>query len=444
MEYPVLLALPRSRDVLDTAIAQWRGEPALPRFPLPDRFRFDRDFPMVPMGRVPGAGLGLPPAVNPLLAEQFVVRGSIEAAGPEEIPETLNGQLVLADPQIDIYSTCFADTAIGTADEVAGRLNLTALHAAGLDGEGVAIGIIDTGVNLDFLEQRLGKRPAFDPAYSWKPAGSPVEPGSFPKGHGTMCAHAALLAAPKATLFDMPALVGTPAGGSPIGARISTVYVALSTWVAQALIALPASGEPKYRAVVLSNSWGMYNPSWDLPAGHAGRYSDNPLHPFTGTLKVLGTNDVDIVFAAGNCGAECPDDRCQNVFAGAITGANASPEFLTVTGCDLNDRRTGYASRGPGIAGMAAEKPDLAAYTHYAGSGALGDGIPDKGTSAACPLVAGIVAALRTKVPGRVVPPPALNKLLRESARGAAAGWNGEMGFGIVDPAEAARRLGLI
>jgi hypothetical protein len=444
VEYPVLLALPRSRDVLDTVLAQWRGEPTLPRFPIPDQFRFDRDFPIVPMGRVPGAGLGLPPSPDPLLAEQFVVRGSIEAASPEEIPETLDGRLVLADPQVDVYSTCFTDAAIGTADDVASRLDLAALHAAGLDGEGVAIGIVDTGINLDFLEGKLGKRPAFDPAYSWKPPGSAVDPGHFPRGHGTMCAYAALLAAPKATLLDIPALIGTPAGGAPIGARISTVYVAVSGLVAQALIALPATGQPKYRAIVLSNSWGMYHPSWDFPAGHPGRYSDNPQHPFTATLKVLSINNVDIVFAAGNCGAECPDDRCQNVFAQSITGANASSEFLTVTGCDLNDRRAGYASRGPGIAGMATEKPDVAAYTHYAGSGALGDGVPDKGTSAACPLVAGIVGALRTQVPGQQVSPSALNKVLRDSARGAANGWNGETGFGIVDPAEAARRLGLI
>ena len=102
--------------------------------------------------------------------------------------------------------------------------------------------------------------------------------------------------------------------------------------------------------------------------------------------------------------------------------------MLTVAGCDLSDERVGYSSQGPGISGMAANKPDVAAYTHFLGSEALGPGKPDKGTSAAA-----------------VVSPAALNEHLRRAARKPLGGdWNKDIGFGIVDPVAAAVDLSLV
>src|SRR5262249_44100118 len=86
---------------------------------------------------------------------------------------------------------------IGTANDVAAKLNVAALRANNLDGDGVAIAIVDGGINLDFLEQKLGFRPKLDSAYSWRPPGVAVEPGAYPPGHGTVCAYPALLAAPQ-------------------------------------------------------------------------------------------------------------------------------------------------------------------------------------------------------------------------------------------------------
>lgn len=115
-------------------------------------------------------------------------------------------------------------------------------------------------------------------------------------------------------------------------------------------------------------------------------------------------------------------------------GANAHTKGLTVAGCNINGRVVGYSSRGPGIAGMAREKPDLAAFTHYLGSEVLGVGQPDGGTSAAAPLVGGIIAALRGKHTPKSMPPEELYRRLRQSAaKSGAKTWDPGLGFGVVD-----------
>jgi hypothetical protein len=123
-------------------------------------------------------------------------------------------------------------------------------------------------------------------------------------------------------------------------------------------------------------------------------------------------------------------------------------EVLTLAGCDTTDLRVGYSSQGPSIAGMYAQKPDCTAYTHFLGSEVFGGGIPDTGTSAACPVAAGCVAALRssTAIPPATLPTNVLFDQIRRSARrvsGAPGSWNGDYGFGIIDPLAVAAALGI-
>ena len=205
-------------------------------------------------------------------------------------------------------------------------------------------------------------------------------------------------------------------------------------------------GRAKIQGACHQQQLGHVSFQLDFPAGHRGRYADNPRHLFTRSVSAMSTIDnVDIVFAAGNCGGECPDEKCQQVTTATITGANASLDVLTVAGCDLSGHRVGYSSQGPAIAGMAASKPDLAGYTHFMGSEALGAGKPDKGTSAAGPLVAGCIAALRTRLDPQGTPPSQLNSQLCQSARKSqSADWNADLGHGIIDPVAAAAALGLL
>jgi hypothetical protein len=114
------------------------------------------------------------------------------------------------------------------------------------------------------------------------------------------------------------------------------------------------------------------------------------------------------LFAAGNCGTPCPSSRCGGQTNPSIIGANAHQDVLTIAGCDVHDQRVGYSSQGPAIAGMGPNKPDLTAYTHFLGSEAFGAGTADSGTSTACPVAAGCVAALRSLIAPNIVTPPAL------------------------------------
>lgn len=158
------------------------------------------------------------------------------------------------------------------------------------------------------------------------------------------------------------------------------------------------------------------------------------------------TSGIDIVFAAGNCGAQCPDNRCVAT-TNTITGANAHDDVLTIAGCDTGDQRVGYSSQGPSIAGMPQDKPDVTAYTHFLGSEAFGVNTPDSGTSAACPIAAGCIAALRTSLPHSATPPKALISQVELTARQIApytAGWNKDYGYGIIDPVAIAQSLGLM
>lgn len=105
-----------------------------------------------------------------------------------------------------------------------------------------------------------------------------------------------------------------------------------------------------------------------------------------------------MVFAAGNCGPLCPASTCHGLGPGlAINGANSHPDVLTVGAVDVTGALAGYSAQGPGT--LSNEKPDLLGYSHFLGSEALGHRKPDDGTSAAAPVVAGVVAALRSQFP---------------------------------------------
>src|SRR5262249_59388689 len=139
----------------------------------------------------------------------------------------------------------------------------------------------------------------------------------------------------------------------------------------------------------------------DFPPASTSRFIDNPAHPFHGLVVALATVGVDVIFCGNNCGnlsncaGTCASGTCLSKTDRMIMGANAYPEVLTVGGCAANDRMVGYSSLGPSIAGMYQQKPDLVAYTHFLGSKAVACWVPDTGVSAACPLAAGCVAALR-------------------------------------------------
>ncbi|MEU6740037.1 S8 family serine peptidase [Streptosporangium sandarakinum] len=333
---------------------------------------------------------------------------------------------VFADPVIEPNPTCGGDGPVGDWHDVERLLDVAGLGAEGMDGSGVALAVLDTGINTAHVTRRLGRDLTLDAARSWNPDGVHGAPGGFPVDHGSMCAFDALIAAPRATLLDLPVLLSRRPGGSALDGMLSDAVAAFAH-LRTVLEDQPAES----RALVITNSWGSFSPRWDFPVGHPGNYSDNPAHPFNLIVSSLEQAGADVLFAAGNCGRECRDSRCAYPDR-PITGANSHPGVLSIGGVDTAGERVGYSSQGPGR--LTSRKPDICSYTHFSGSGAFGDREPDSGTSAACPVAAGVVAAVRTVWPASRLAPAQLRTLLRRTADDRSdVGFDFDYGYGVID-----------
>ncbi|GIH96208.1 S8 family serine peptidase [Planobispora siamensis] len=332
---------------------------------------------------------------------------------------------VFSDPVIEPNITCGGDPPVGDWHDVERLLDVGGLAEDGLDGAGVALAVLDTGINLEHVVRHLGREAVLDKERSWMPGSVDGTPGAFEVDHGTMCAFDTLVAAPRATLLDLPVLLSRRQGGSALDGLLSDAVAAFAH-LRDVLTAQPEES----RALVVSNSWGSFSPRWDFPVGHPGNYSDNPAHPFNVIVASLEQDGADILFAAGNCGRDCRDGRCAYPDR-PIVGANSHSRVLSVGGVDVRNERVGYSSQGPGR--LSQRKPDLCAYTHFSGSKAFGDDAPDSGTSAACPVAAGVVAAVRTRWPATRLTPGQLRVLLRRTAEDrSTVGFDYDYGYGIV------------
>ncbi len=328
---------------------------------------------------------------------------------------------VFSDPKISTFAVC-PGNAVGTDKNVENLLNVSQLQAKGMDGSNVMVAIVDTGVNLAHLRSK-GKNPNFDATKSWTPVLG-ITPGQGDVDHGTMCAFDVCIAAPNCTLLDYALLQSQAEGNSVMEGFLSDAVKAFS----KLLDLLLQAPDPK-PSLVVNNSWGMYHPSWDFPVGNPGNYSDNPNHPFNIIVESLEDAGADILFAAGNCGLDCPDSRCLGVTNRAIYGANSHPSVLCVAGVTVNKERIGYSSQGPGR--LSSEKPDLCAYTHFVGSGVYPE---DSGTSAACPVAAGIVAAIRSVYSPAQLSPAQLRQLLHRTTQDLGGiGFDYSHGFGLIN-----------
>ena len=370
-------------------------------------------------------------------AVTHVVRGEIADA---TVSETISA-LMVSDPDVVgvfsdpvIESMVCPKQPVGNHKDVAKRLDVSYLENRGMDGRNVKLAIVDSGINKAHLES-LGRKPKLDTGKSWNPPKVTGKPGRHPVDHGTMCAFDAGIAAPKATLLDYALLLAPPSGPKVMSGYLSDGVLGYSK-----LLRLIRDTAPGRRRMVVSNSWGMFSPSWDFPPGHPGNYSDNPAHPFNVIVASLERQGADILFAAGNCGrSPCIDGRCDfKRNQRAICGANSHPKVLSVGGIDTKRRLIGYSSRGPGR--LAADKPDISSYTEFAGSRVYPGS--DGGTSAACPVAAGVVAAVRSKYSAAKVPPAKLRGLIRKTAADLGQpGYDHDRGWGAINPRPLAEEL---
>ena len=324
---------------------------------------------------------------------------------------------VYSDPAIEPFPIVCPTTAVGNDADVTKQIRIPPVHAAKHRGAGVRIAVVDTGIDGTQINVVGGLNRAGFPA-----------PGSSPPDHGTMVAFDSRIAAPAAMIYDYPLLKSS--GGLWVGflSDAIRIYAELLTLI----LNLPGP-------LVVNNSWGIYDRSQDRPVGNPQNYSANSSHPFNLIAGTLVSAGADVFFAAGNCGSTCPAGRCGIGDRGpgnSIHGANSHPDIISVGAVTINDDLLGYSSEGPGA--LSPQKPDLAASSHFSGSGVNGQ--PDTGTSAACPVAAGVAAALRSKPSARSIPPKQMKAALLNSARqpaGTLAGWNAQTGWGIVDAASA-------
>ena len=78
---------------------------------------------------------------------------------------------VFADPVVESSLTCGGDAPFGDWHDVERLLNVPGLHAEGLDGSGVTLAVLDTGINAAHVARQLGRDVTLDAQRSWSPAG---------------------------------------------------------------------------------------------------------------------------------------------------------------------------------------------------------------------------------------------------------------------------------
>src|SRR5215813_3901998 len=239
--------------------------------------------------------------------QKYLVGGFVEVSSDGTVPGFIDKDPVHSDPFISSFlnflpPTCGDSPAVGNAGTVRHKLHTHTLADYGLDGSGVSLAIVDSGIFLPRITQPLGAMkplagppPTIDVANSWK-FDVVTEPFFHRLGHGTMCAYDALIAAPKATLIDIAMLLARPVAEHGTQATVSAALKAYYH-----LITRRASGQINTQGLVVSNSWGIYHPSLeDFPPGSPFRFIDNPNHIFRLYVRALTQAGADIVFCGHN------------------------------------------------------------------------------------------------------------------------------------------------
>ena len=312
---------------------------------------------------------------------------------------------------------CFSRPAV-TLDTIRTLLGVERIWFEGFRGQNVVVGILDNGVNGNVYPVIGG----FSLPGGQAPGSASIQ------SHGSMCAADILVAAPQTKLMDYPFL-GDPDSGSAL-----TMFHAILN-------------ERRERGIphLTNNSYGFVGIS-DDPMHEV----NNINHPVHRKIREVVASGASCFFAAGNCGAPCPDDRCHSSAIGAgnsISAGNALSEVITVGAVNAMHERIGYSAQGPGHAhpsGFEKCKPDFMAYSHFFGN--FGPGRPaggtgfDSGTSAACPVAAGVGALLLSAFPD-LQPSELKGAMIRTAIDLGTPGFDFDSGHGVINAAAAFRLI---
>jgi hypothetical protein len=296
--------------------------------------------------------------------------------------------------------------------------------------------VVDRGVDKDYIRALDGRFGG-----GWTRLGLP-QPGMTVGGHGSMIVRNILDIAPKATIYDCPLLGALASHISDIPNSLDDAHRAYTKMIDD--ITTQLRGRPGTSGPwIFENAWAVYDRRSEY---HIGDYTDNPNHPFNLEVARAVTEKIDVVFAAGNCGLFCPDPFCGPKDRGpgaSILGANSHPDVMTASAVRTDTIWLGYSSQGPGQPHLdpLRQKPDFCAPSQFC---EMHDArATNTGTSAACALSAGLVAALRRKWDASAVSPQRLKDVLKSTAQKTRTGpvWPSRLGDGILDAQAAYQNL---
>jgi subtilisin family serine protease len=289
-------------------------------------------------------------------------------------------------------------------------VNAPALWNLGFRGQGVVVGIMDSGVDVNHpdlsAQYRGGSNSWYDP---YGENLSPADIAGPSTGHGTAV---------------MSVILGRSASGSAIGVAPDATWIAAKifnnlgiTTTTKIHLAmqwiLDPDGNPATPDApqVLSNSWTYTSPVCDLSLQL--------------DLQHLRAADILPIFSAGNFGPY------------PSTGSSPAnyPEAFAVGAVDGSGMIASFSSRGPESCGLSASVtyPALVAPGVNIPVAAPGGGYTRmNGTSFAAPHVAGVLALLLSAAPDMTLTTQQ-TVLIREAVDQGPAGPDNDYGYGAVD-----------
>ncbi|MCW2921459.1 MAG: serine protease [Thermoleophilia bacterium] len=262
------------------------------------------------------------------------------------------------------------------------KINAPAAWAKGVDGAGVTVGIVDTGLDAAHPAIKAHYRGtqadgSMSHDYNWYDpfthAATPFDDGE----HGTHVAGTtaggtdakAIGVAPGAKIIAAKAING--AGYNTTSATLQALQFMLAPTKTDGTAADPTKG-----ADVINNSWGNANQADDT---------------FIETFAALKAAGIEVVSAAGNDGPR----------EGTVSPPGSYPGYLSVAATTTSDKVASFSSRGPSkFASPEEMTPNVAAPGAGVTSAVPGGRYQSmSGTSMASPHVTGAVALILSKFP---------------------------------------------
>ncbi|MCA2187568.1 S8 family serine peptidase [Nonomuraea cavernae] len=299
-----------------------------------------------------------------------------------EAPSIAKGRPATADPALGAgLRKVWLDARVKTLDDVSNpQIGAPTAWAAGFDGTGAEVGIIDTGVDDKHpdLRDRIAAVRNFVP--EGNPGGGDPDVVTDRHGHGT---HVAAIVAGSGAASG-----GRYKGVAP-GARLSIAK------------ALDDSGSGQTSEIIAAMQWQAETRRVRVVSMSLGGSPTDGTDPLSQAANELTAEHGTLfVVAAGNSGP----DRSTVAAPGAATAA------LTVGAVDGADRVADFSSRGPRVGDVPTIKPEITApgvriIAARAAGTAMGGPVDDhytaaSGTSMATPHVAAAAGIMAAKHPG--------------------------------------------